>query len=338
MSRHQRWLLGAAGLAFGLLLARSMQRRVPLDGAVALVTGSSRGLGLQLARELADRGARVALTGRDHHHLERALDDLERRGAEVVAIPADLTVPEELRALVHKVRDVLGPIDLLVHNAGVLQVGPVDAMTHADHERALDVHYRALLRLVEEVLPDMRERGAGHIVTITSIGGRIAVPHMLPYTASKHAEVGLSRALRVELARDGIRVLTVFPWLMNTGSPRNAIFKGRHREEYTWFALAGRAPLLSLDARRAARRIVQAIESGRTELLLGSPARIAATIHDLFPRLSYAVIDRVSRAVLPGPSDDTRPSPGRENESETSRRLWRRRAARAERRFHQEVP
>src|SRR5690606_19367272 len=140
-------------------------------------------------------------------------------------------------------------------------------------------------------LPDMMARGRGHVVMITSIGARIAVPHMAPYTASKHAEAALSRTLRVELARYGIRVLTVFPWLMNTGSPRHATFKGQHRHEYAWFAFADAAPLLSLNAERAARRIVRAIETGRTELVLGLPARIALTVHDLFPRPTYAVLE-----------------------------------------------
>lgn len=338
MSRRPRWLLGAAGLALGLWLVGRARHGARLDGAVVLVTGSSRGLGLQLARELARHGARVAITGREHHTLERALDDLERRGAEVVAVPADLAEPDEIRELVRRVRDVLGPIDVLVHNAGVIQVGPFESLTHADHERALDVHYRAFVRLVEEVLPDMKARGRGHVVTITSIGGRIAVPHMLPYVASKHAEVAASRALRVELARYGVRVLTVFPWLMNTGSPRNATFKGHHRGEYAWFALADASPLLSVSAERAARRIVRALRAGRTELVLGVQARVAATLHDLFPRLSYAVLALAERSLLPGPSDDPRPWRGHESESETSRRFWPRRGERAQRRLNQEVP
>lgn len=338
MARRRRWLLLAGALVGGLLLARGAVRRVRLEGAVVLVTGSSRGLGLQIARELVARGAKVVITGRDHETLERALDDLEQRGGEVVAFPADLTEPDQLRALARRARDVLGPIDVLVHNAGQIQVGPFEAMTHADHERAFGIHYGAALRLVEEVLPDMKARGRGDVVMITSIGARIAVPHMVPYTASKHAEAALSRSLRVELARYGVRVLTVFPWLMNTGSPRNATFKGDHRREYAWFSLADAAPLLSLSAERAARRIVRAIETGRTELVLGLPARVAATVHDLFPRLSYAVIERATRALLPGPSDDTRPRRGHESASELSRRLWPRRGERAERRFNQEVP
>lgn len=340
MSRRSGWLLGAAGLGLGALLVRSLARgrRTKLRGAVVLVTGSSRGLGLQLAREFAAHGARIAITGRDHLTLERALDDLERSGAEVVAIPADLTEPDEIRSLVQRVQSVLGPIDVLVNNAGRIEVGPLESMTADDHEADLDVHYRAPLRLLDEVLPGMKARGRGHIVNIASIGGRIAVPHMLPYTATKHALVGLSRGLRVELARYGITVTTVIPGLVNTGSPVNALFKGNHRQEYAWFALADAAPILSASAPHAARRIVGAVRGGKTELVIGWPARIAIGLHHLFPRTTYGVIERIERWMLPAPSDDARSRRGHQSQSELTRRLWPRRGERAVRRLNQEIP
>jgi short-subunit dehydrogenase len=122
----------------------------------------------------------------------------------------------------------------------------------------------------------MRERGGGRVANIASIGGLVAVPHLLPYSASKFALVGLSQGMHAELAREGILVSTIAPGLMRTGSPRNALFKGAREQEYAWFAISDSLPLLSMSATRAARRIVQAIERGEARVVLGLPAKIAA--------------------------------------------------------------
>lgn len=340
MKASRAWLMGLAGLALGGMAVRRLlrPRGTDLQGAVVLITGGSRGLGLQLARTFADHGARIALTARDPVTLARAHDELSSRGVEVVAISADLTQGEEIRDLVRRVRTELGPVDVLVNNAGRIEIGPFGTMTEADHAAGLELHYWAPLRLIEAVLPDMKARGRGHIVNITSIGGRMAVPHMLPYTASKHALVGLSRGLRTELRRFGITVTTVVPGLMNTGSPRNALFKGHHRQEYAWFALADSAPILSVGATRAARRIVRAVRRGDTELVIGAPARLALWASDLFPRVTYGVMGQVERWVLPEPSEDRRAHRGHESTSELTERLWPRRGERAVRRLNQEVP
>lgn len=99
----------------------------------------------------------------------------------------------------------------------------------------------------------MRRQRGGRIVNVSSVGGKIGVPHLLPYTASKFALTGLSEGLRVELKRERILVTTVCPGLMRTGSPRNALFRGKHKREYAWFAIADSLPLLSISAESAAR-------------------------------------------------------------------------------------
>src|SRR5204863_2590958 len=123
-----------------------------------------------------------------------------------------------------------------------------------------------------DVMPDMRARREGRIVNISSIGGKVSVPHLLPYSASKFALVGLSEGLRAELAKDGIVVTTVCPGLMRTGSPRNAQFKGQHRAEYAWFTLSDSMPFFSQSAERAARQILSACRHGEAEVVLSLPA------------------------------------------------------------------
>jgi NAD(P)-dependent dehydrogenase (short-subunit alcohol dehydrogenase family) len=225
--------LGGAGLVAAYLLTHR-PRRYDLRGRIALVTGGSRGLGLILARELAQAGARVAICGRDVTTLDRARADLERRGAEVLVVPCDVTVRHDVEGLVRTVRDRLGPVDVLVNNAGTISMGPVDAMSIEDFQATMATNFWGPLHAILAVLPEMRQRGDGRIANIASIGGKISVPHLLPYSASKFALVGLSEGLRAELAKDGIRVITICPGLMRTGSPRHATFKGRHRAEYAW--------------------------------------------------------------------------------------------------------
>src|SRR5262249_29078614 len=144
-----------------------------------------------------------------------------------------------------------------VNNAGIIQVGPMETMTLADYQEAMRVHYWGPLYTALAVLPQMKQRRAGRIVNITSIGGKVAVPHLLPYVGSKFALVGLSEGLRAELMKDGILVTTVVPGLMRTGSPRNAFFKGQNEAEYAWFKIGDSIPVLTTSAERAARRIVR---------------------------------------------------------------------------------
>ena len=310
-------MLAAAG-AGALLMARAAVRRwreYDFRGKTVLVTGGSRGLGLVLARELAREGARLAICARDPEELERARTDLARRGAQVFAYPCDVTDRSQVAELVNLTRDRLGPVDVLVNNAGVIQVGPVEVMTLADYEEAMKIHFWGPLYATLAVLPEMRRRRAGRIVNITSIGGKIGVPHLVPYSASKFALVGLSEGLRAELAKDGVVVTTVCPGLMRTGSPRNATFKGRHREEYAWFTISDSLPVTSMQAERAARQIIAACRRGEAEVILTTQAVLAIKFHQLFPELS-ADLRAFANSLLPGPGGiGTRRAKGKDSQS-----------------------
>ncbi len=309
-------------LAFGgavLLLGRALlrhRRKWDLHGRTVLVTGGSRGLGLLIAHELLREGARVAICARDSETLARAHRQLAKDGGAVMALPCDVTIREEVDRVVGHVTEQFGPIDALINNAGTITVGPIDTMRLADFREAMNTNFWGALYAILAVVPDMRRRRSGRIVNIVSIGGKVAVPHLLPYSASKFALAGLSEGLRTELARDGIHVTTIYPGLMRTGSPRHALFKGRHRAEYAWFSISDSLPIASMDAARAARQIVQALRYGEAGRVLGLPARLGATAHGLFPALTAELLALLNRAL---PEADEDPSPlSRDGQASTS--------------------
>jgi NAD(P)-dependent dehydrogenase (short-subunit alcohol dehydrogenase family) len=291
----------ALGIVVGALLARAGRPSGgSFRGQVALVSGGTRGLGLELARELGRRGAAVAICGRDEDTLERAREDLQRRGIDVLALPGDVGDPGVAEAVVRSVLERWGVLDVVINCAGTITVGPIETLTREDFEESLRVNFWAAVHVSLAALRAMRDRGRGRIVNIASIGGRIAVPHLLAYDASKFAIGGFSEGLAAEVARWGIRVTTVYPGLMRTGSPRHALFKGRHRAEYAWFSISDAIPGLSMQVERAARRIVDACHRGDPWLMLTLPARVAATVHDLLPGTTIRVLGLVNR-FLPGP-------------------------------------
>jgi NAD(P)-dependent dehydrogenase (short-subunit alcohol dehydrogenase family) len=266
-----------------------------------LITGGSRGLGLLLARQLANAGARVAICARDTEELARAFDDLSSRGTQVVAAECDVTDRDSVREFVGVARGLLGPIDMLINNAGLISVGPIEDQLIGDYADAMRTHYWGSLYAALEVIPEMRARRSGRIVNITSIGGKIAVPHMLPYTASKFALVGLSEGLRAELAQHNVKVTTIVPGLMRTGSHLNAEFKGRFEEEYAWFALGDSLPGVSINANWAAHKILRAAARGDAKLVITLPAKLAVALHGLFPAFTSDLLGWVNRNLLPEP-------------------------------------
>src|SRR5439155_644759 len=205
--------------------------RYPLRDKVVVITGGSRGLGLVLARYVCARGGNVALIARDPEELARAKADLAPHSSVVLTIECDLLDSEQIRSAVRRIIDRFGKIDILINDAGIIEVGPLEHLRLEDFDRAMRLHFWAPLELISQILPEMRIWGGGRIVNISSIGGKIAVPHMASYSASKFALTGLSDALRAELARDNIHVTTVAPGMMRTGSHVNAKFKGKHDNE-----------------------------------------------------------------------------------------------------------
>src|SRR3954470_9668308 len=328
-------LMLAAG--FGALWATRRFRLMSYNllGRTVLITGVSRGLGLALAREVAAQGARVAICGRHTDSLERARQSLEQLDAEVLAEPCDVTDPESVIRLFERVHQGFGPVDVLINNAGVIEVGPAETMSVADYEEALGTNFWGMLYPTLAVLPDMRKRRAGRIVNITSIGGKLGIPHQLPYSASKFAAVGFSQGLRAEVAAEGIKVVTVVPGLMRTGSPRNAIFRGRHRAEYAWFSISDSLPGLSISVERAARRIVEACRRGDAEVLFPAVAKVAAVANALAPGFTANVLGMVDRLLPAASTADGSRHTGAESQSWISPSWLTRLGDRAARRYNQ---
>src|SRR5881227_3924322 len=282
------------------LASRAWRSRFSFAGKVVLISGGSRGLALILARQISNEGGKVALLARDTDELERAKEELTTRGGEVLAIQCDLLERSQIQAAVTEVLARYRKIDVLFNNAGIIQVGPIENMQQQDFERAMSVHFWAPLLLTMEVLPAMRAHRCGRIINICSIGGKIAVPHLAPYCASKFALTGLSDALRAELARDKIYVTTVAPGMMRIGSHVNANFKGKHDAEFAWFATANGMPLISINADRAARKILAACRRGQPSLTLTFAARGAIVANALFPNLTGHAM-KIGNRSLPGP-------------------------------------
>ena len=299
---RQKFLLGAlTGGAAAMAMSRAMRNRrgIDFEGRVVVITGGSRGLGLVLARQLAEQGARLCLLARDGDELERAKAQLPAE-TEVMTIACDIRRELEVRAAMDQVLDRWTAVDVLINNAGVIQVGPLEHMLPKDFEDAMATHFWGPLHLMFELVPAMKRRGFGRIVNIASIGGKVAVPHLGPYCASKFALVGLSDSVRSELAQYGIRVTTVCPGLMRTGSPLNAEVKGNHAAEYAWFAISDATPGLSTSAERAAHQIIEACRYGDPELTITFPAQLARILNNALPAaIARAMV--LANRLLPGP-------------------------------------
>jgi short-subunit dehydrogenase len=293
--------IAAAGGAYAL----RRYRRIDFAGKTVLISGASRGLGLELARRFAAERANVVLIARDQERLTEAAQELTKYGVAAATRQCDVTKPEEARRAVMSVIDEFRSIDVLVNNAGIIQVGPVENMNRDDYADALAVHFWAPFNLMAEVLPHMKGQGSGRIVNITSIGGKVAVPHLAPYVASKFALVGFSEAMRAELIKDRIYVTTVVPGLMRTGSHINAFFKGQQQKEYALFSIANSSPLFSISSEQAARQILEACRYGKAEVIITPQARLLQLANCLFPNITAEVLGLISCAL---PS--TRPGEG----------------------------
>jgi len=297
-------LLIGGGMAAVLAARHFSVREEDVQGRVVFITGGSRGLGLLLAKEFARRGARIAICARDAYELGRAAAAIEELGTEALPLVCDVSVQEQVNDTVEKITSTFGRPDILVNNAGIITVGPIETMTRQDFEEAMNVMFWGTLWPTLAVLPGMLDRRHGRIVNITSIGGKISVPHLIPYCCAKFAAVALSDGLRAELARTGVSVTTVVPGLMRTGSHVHARFKGNRTTEYTWFGLGATLPLLSIDAERAASQVVRASLRGEAEVVLGGPAAIAAPLHALFPEVSAELRALANELILPAAGSD----------------------------------
>ncbi len=293
MDRRVWFGAGAIGALVGWWAARRA-REQDLRGRVAVVTGATRGLGLRIATLLAEAGCPLAICARDAHEVKEAGLRLAGHGTSVMARSVDVSDPVAVNDFIDEVETHFGRVDILVNNAGIIQTGPLENMTLADFREAIAVDFWGTVYASLAALPGMRRRGAGTICNITSVGGELSVPHLLPYSCAKAAARAFSEGLTAELGGSGVRCVTVVPWLMRTGSIPFVYYKGQQEAEMAWFR-TGQWPLVSVDADRAARRIVRAIARGEPYVSIGVLAALA-------PGLTARLLAQMRR-LRPAPSD-----------------------------------
>jgi short-subunit dehydrogenase len=289
--------LGAAALGFAV--ATRYRRRYTFENKVVVITGGSRGLGLVLARELASRGASLGLLARDAIELARARRTIDSESL-VQLLPADVTDAAQVEQAFSTIIRRFGRIDVVINNAGQILSAPFDDTTNDDFKAMLDVHFWGTLNVTRAALPHLARHGVGRIINICSIGGRVPVPHLSAYCASKFAQAGLSGVMAEELRGRGIRVTTVLPGLMRTGSHLQAWFKGERPTEFAVFSLAGGSPGTSMSAERAARMILSAAASGKADAVIPFTYRQLSKIAALAPNTTIGALAAVN-TVLPGP-------------------------------------
>lgn len=244
-----------------------------------------------------DRGYSVAIAARDEHELARARERLSPYGTvkDYVCDVRDARAAEEL---VRQVETDLGPVDVLITVAGIIQAGPLEAVTLEHFTDAIDTMTYGPIHCALSVLPGMRDRRSGRIGTVTSVGGLVSPPHLIPYATAKFGAVGFSEGLAVALAGTGVTATTIAPGLMRTGSHERAFFTGQARKEYAWFAPAASLPLLSMNADRAARIIVDGVLTGKPTVLVGWLPKVAQRVHGLAPGLTTRAMG-VANRLLP---------------------------------------
>lgn len=310
-------ILRSAQIATGLLTAAAACKLLSADAKqkrpdkVVVITGGSRGLGLALAERYGHAGARLVLAARNPDELASARSMLLQRKAirsadDVLLVEADLTDSIQASSLIEQAIARFGKIDVLINNAGIIQSGPIENQPLSAFRRAMDTNFFAALHTIQAAIPHMLERykstgKQSSIVNITSIGGKFAVPHLLPYVASKFAFVGFSEGLHAELRHKGVRVTTVCPGLMRTGSHVQAEFVGNRQKEFQWFALAATTPGVATSARHAANRIYSAVAAGRAEITITPQAWLAARMAGLVPETMQYLASLSNEYVLPDP-------------------------------------
>ena len=284
---------------FRIVTKNSGRERLSFQDKVILITGGSRGLGLAMAKDFGSRGGRLAICARDAAELENARDLLAKEGISATTFVCDLANASEIQSLVEQVISHFGRIDVLVNNAGLIRVAPLENLEFADFEEAMNVMFWAPFHVTMAALPHMRKLASADIINIASIGGRVSVPHLLPYSCAKFALVGFSNGLAAELQSHNINVLTVCPGLMRTGSYLHAEFKGKVENEFGWFSLLGNLPGFSVAADYAAKQVREAAQGRKHNCTISLPAKILIGADALMPELTQTLFGTIS-SLLPG--------------------------------------
>jgi short-subunit dehydrogenase len=246
-----------------------------LRGATALVTGASRGIGVHIAKALAEQGVNVALAARSEADLVATRDVIAKLGVKTLAVPTDVTVASHRHALLERTETELGPIDILVNNAGLEAATAFEAMPEETIERVVAINLTAALLLIREVVPGMLARGRGHVVNIASGAGKLALPFATPYSATKFALVGATQALRAEYRDTPVRFSVICPGFVRG----EGMYATHEADGAAAPRVAGRTT-----PEKVAQAVVKAIVKDRPEILVNSsPVRPLLMLTAAFP-------------------------------------------------------
>ncbi|MFP5385612.1 MAG: SDR family NAD(P)-dependent oxidoreductase [Bacteriovoracia bacterium] len=270
---------------------------------VVLITGGTKGLGLVLAEHLLNKSCKVAICAREEEELNQAKNHLLKCGGDIFTYKCDVAVRKEVNDLLAAVINHYGELDIIINNAGIIIVGPMESFDFHHYEDAMNVMFWGIANTTLSIVPYFKGRQNGHIVNITSVGAKVSIPHLLPYNAAKFAAAGFSEGSAAELRKDNIYVTTVYPGLMRTGSYVNAFFQKENKKEFKLFAFMSTAPLLTISADKAARRIVKAIEQKELTKVVGLPAKVLIELNHFFPRIMNRIFSMVARSI---PSSETK--------------------------------
>ncbi len=187
-----------------------------LSGKTAVITGGGRGIGAAVAAELAREGAAVMVAARSRSEVEAVAEGLVRQGHRAAAARCDVTLPDEVEALGRAAREAFGQVDILVNNAGIASSAPLKLLELSELERLMQVNVHGVFLCAKQFAPDMASRGWGRVVNVASVAGLAGAPYISAYTATKHAVIGLTRSLALELAVKGVTVNAVCPGYVAT--------------------------------------------------------------------------------------------------------------------------
>ncbi len=254
--------------------------------STVLITGASQGIGRAIASQFARHGFNIVLAARQTDRLNQAAAELRANHHSAIAIPTDVRDPEQVQNLVQKTLDQFGTVDVLVNNAGIYVSGPVSQFSLDDWHQTIDTNLWGYIHTIHALLPHFEQRQAGTIVNIGSIGGKVPLPYLVPYTTTKFAITGLTQALRAELQHKGIHVCGIYPNLIKSSFLERAIFRGnspedtRDRRQQVEQTL--QMPLIETPE-KVAHAVWDAVQHQRDDVVVGS-AKLSAKSYQLFPK------------------------------------------------------
>ena len=252
-----------------------------------LITGASQGIGKATALLFARKGYDIVLAARRAEPLTEVAQEVQTLGQTALSVPTDVRDPDQVNKLVQKALEHYGTIDVLVNNAGIYVSGPVEHFSLSDWHQTLDTNFWGYVHTIQALLPHFLERGTGTIVNVSSIGGKVPVPYLVPYSASKFAVTGLTEAMHSELKPKGIHVCGIYPSLIKSSFMDRAIFRGKDEQD----AQARRDQLNQVlstpvveKPEDVAKAIWDAVKNQRFEVLVGT-ANVSKAAYGLFPGL-----------------------------------------------------